>query len=728
MTGLHLSERNFASMIYLLASICYIAFKEQERLIDFLIWGQTHIYRNMDPTQRRTITRNRELLACSECRRRKLKCDRHTPCASCTRRGDEASCTYQRFTNGLEKERERRLQAEARLEHLERLVQQLAQHGDSSGLGRNTTPNQVADQQINQEEASMMVEALISKEPVFRGSTHWSAMLEDIEGLRSAIIPGEATTIDDDMHEHEENNGTSLILGTAVPLPLQQVLVQYLPSRQDADRLIAAYFRSRGVSAPFIHTSYFRRLYEEFWKDPLKAPTLWTSILFSICHIAKNTLTLGNESVHPDDRYIVASAHCLALGEYFRPKRFSVESILLFAQAECLTSLGMSSDLGLIFGLLIRLATRMGYHRDPKLFQLSAFEGEMRRRTWSLCMQLDLLISFQLGLPSNIQFPTRDTRPPRNLRDSDLDEETMALPPARPDSETTDILFYIAKHRLMTVFEKILRHVLSTGINESTDVNGLDTEIRNTYMAFPEALRPRPMANSVVDSSSLIVTRLCVFFLYQKCLCVLHRPYVTQGQVYSTEVCCDAAANIVRSFNDVYQEFLPGGQLETERWFMSNLTWHDYLLGVMALCLVLCASSQNIATSHVKSAEILQLLRKAQDVCVEQSLRSKDSGRVQKVVNATLLHFGGQNNESIMQESSGSTDGFDFSLIQSLSGDDQTSTHDIRPPQYLQDFPLEQTEASWTGSEFVATPIEDNSWAYLGQFLNLPDADLMPST
>lgn len=119
---------------------------------------------------------------------------------------------------------------------------------------------------------------------------------------------------------------------------------------------------------------------------------LWTSILFSICHIAKNTLTLGKENVYPDDRYNIASAHCLALGQYFRPERSSVESLLLFVQAKCLTSLGMSPDSGLIFGLLIRLATRMGYHRDPDHFQLSVFEREMRRRTWSLSMQLDLLI------------------------------------------------------------------------------------------------------------------------------------------------------------------------------------------------------------------------------------------------------------------------------------------------------------------------------------------------
>ena len=682
----------------------------------------------MESVQRRTITRNRQLVACTECRRRKLKCDHRAPCTSCARRGDEASCTYQRFANGVEPERDRRLLAEARLEHLERLVQQLAQNGGASASYEKTYALPVTRHQMERAELGMEDEALISKEPVFNGSTHWSAMLADIEGLRSVIMPGEAATTDDDIHESEENIGANLILGSTVHLSMQQVLVQYLPSRQEADRLTSAYFRSRGASAPFIHASYFRRLYQDFWMDSMSAPALWTSILFSICHIAKNTLALGQAQGYADGRFSVASAHCLGLGEYFRPKRFSVESLLLFVQAQCMTSLDMSPDLSLILGLIIRLATRMGYHRDPDMFPLSAFEREMRRRTWSLCMQLDLLISFQLGLPSNVQYPTWDTGPPRNLQDSDFDEGTKELPPARPDSECTDIVFYNAKHRLMTVFEKILRHTLSTATNESFDVDQLDSEIRNVYLALPEVLRPRPMADSVVDSASLTVTRLCVFFIYQKSLCVLHRPYVTRGRVHSIEICRDAASNIVRYFNDTYQEFLPGGQLETERWFMSNITWHDYLLGAVALCLTLCASDQYVTTAQVEPKEALQLLQRTRDVCGEQSARSKVSGRVQKVVNATLLHFGSQQHADATTGTGASNPSLEMPSMGLPLVNGQTSAHDVMPPQCLQDVPSEQTGIDWTGGEDMTRSMEDTSWAYLEQFLNLSDIDRTPSS
>ena len=680
----------------------------------------------MDSAQRRTITRNRDLLACNECRRRKLKCDRLTPCTTCAKRGDEASCIYHRSPNSLERERERRLQAEARLGHLERLVQQLAQNGDGAAHPENATSHQAVDQQCN---GGQEPTVLASKGLVFNGSTHWSAMLEDIEGIRSAILPTEAAPSDD--HEDEEYTGYSIILGSAAPLPLEQILIQFLPPRREIDRLTAAYFRSKALSAPFIHASHFRRLYQDFWRDPLRAPVLWTSILFSICHVAHNTPFVGKKNTNADNRYSVASAHCLAHGKYFRPKQFAVESLLLFVQADCLTGLSMSPELGPILGLLIRLATKMGYHRDPDIFQLTAFEAEMRRRTWSLCMQMDLLLSFQMGLPSNIQFPTWDTRPPRNLHDSDFDEDTKQLPLARPDSESTDIIFYIAKHRLMVVFEKILRHTMSTESNISTDVGELDTEIRDIYSAFPQDLRPRPMTDSIVDSPSLIVTRLCVFFVYQKCLCVLHRPYVVRGQVYSTQICYDAASSIVRSFNDSYQEFLSGGQLETERWFMSNITWHDYLFGVIALCVVLCTSSQSIANLNIQSAEILQLLQGAREICIEQSMRSKDSGRVQKIVNATLLHFGNignESNEGSMHELSPLTNTLEpSSSMQVPFAGDQTDSQEFISSPHLQDFAPKHMEAGWVGSEAMTTPMDDSSWAYLEQFLNLSDHDLMPT-
>ena len=93
----------------------------------------------------------------------------------------------------------------------------------------------------------------------------------------------------------------------------------------------------------------------------------------------------------------------------------------------------------------------------------------------------------------------------------------------------------------------------------------IDAELRIAYRDLPAVFHPQFMADSIVDTPSLTVTRLCVNALYQKCLCVLHRRYVMEGLPNSIQTCYDASSDLLRRFMDVYTEFEPSRQLETER-------------------------------------------------------------------------------------------------------------------------------------------------------------------
>jgi hypothetical protein len=188
----------------------------------------------MDSTSRPRITRVRELRACIECRRRKLKCDRHFPCTACARRNDVKSCAYERNNAGLQNEHERRVQAEARLEHLEQLVQQLSQAQPTSangGISTSTTHSVGSGETDNQEETT----GSINREAIYNGSTHWSAMLEDIEELRSTIAIHDSPADADIDPENEDNDGTSFLFGANRPMSYQDILLEFLPSRWEAD-------------------------------------------------------------------------------------------------------------------------------------------------------------------------------------------------------------------------------------------------------------------------------------------------------------------------------------------------------------------------------------------------------------------------------------------------------------------------------------------------------------
>ncbi|KAE9366343.1 hypothetical protein N431DRAFT_352125 [Stipitochalara longipes BDJ] len=653
----------------------------------------------MDRAQQRKITRNREFRACTSCRKSKLKCDRQLPCSACTRRNEAESCFYERKFDGSDNERSRRLQAEAKLEHLEQLVQQLSQ-----------TPQIFTAPDITDQNANQPIIYQISQESVHNGATHWSAMLEGIEDLRATMNAPDEIQAGEVNFDGEPDEGMGLLFSAASPFPFEQILSDFLPPKNETDRLVAAYFRAKAVAAPFIHSNQFSRVYRLFWNDPSTASPLWTSVLFSILDIASRTISTSHSvfGERRSNQFSAAAAHCLAVGQYYKPQKFAVEALLLYAQARCMLSVDISPDLAVVFGALVRLATIMGYHRDAGSREdISAFDAEIRRRTWSLCMQLDLLVSFQLGLPSNVQFPTWDTKPPTNLLDADFDEDTAQLPLARPFLEHTEIVFYIAKHKIMAVFEKILRHTLSPLGRSTYDLDVIDAELRSTYKDTPTIFRPQFMADSIVDTPSLTVTRLCVNALYQKCICVLHRRYVMEGRADSIQSCYDASTDLVRRLVDMYPEFEPGGQLETERWFRGSITWHDFLLGCMALCLTVCSTKHHIdghpPVDIVDVTASLDLLSSAKAV-IEQHRTSRDSRKVRRLIEAVISSFGTQDI------------GF-TNIIRTSPNRFQDLEPNLQP--HVVTAAHENNDWPWDDTTMIA--MEDPAWAYMQQFLDLPD-------
>lgn len=663
----------------------------------------------MESTQQRRITRHRELRACTVCRKRKLKCDLKVPCSSCIRRNEASACVYSKKgfegSQGGPSRDQNRLSAAERLEHLEQLVQQLSQPQEAPVIVDGGNVFQTG-------------RAGVSQGAVHSGATHWSAMLDDIEELRTVITEYDNINgVRPDFIGTHEDSIDYLLGAKDSSLTFHQILSQLLPPKIKVDRLVGAYFRTKTVAAPFVHTAQFRQYYQSFWANPSNASPLWTSMLFSILDIA--TRAVSTKSVTDEEssieRYDVAAAQCLVAGDYHRPQKFSVEALLLLVHSKCLAGLDLGSSIAILLGALVRLATVMGYHRDADISggRFSAFEGEMRRRTWSMLLQIDMLVSFQLGLPSSIQFSTWDTKPPTNLLDSDFDENTLQLPAARPVNELTELLFFIVKHKLVTVFEKVIRHTLSAIDMSNEELEKLDQEIRDTFINLPEVFKARDMADSVVDSPSLIVTRLCVYFIYHKCLCVLHRKYITRGSPKSLQACYESSWELVRRFLDMYKEFEPGGQLETQRWFMGSLTWHDFLLACAALCLTICYSRQGLheldVTSVVDVPVSLVMLKEAKRVFEEQSSRSKGTGKVQRLIEATILKCDLSNETPTMY--------YSF----------QNGQGDVPSTNWHANIPIQENTEIWSSNtpNLTSNSIDDASWTFLYQYLDLPNDEII---
>ncbi|KAL6247360.1 hypothetical protein RBB50_005706 [Rhinocladiella similis] len=642
--------------------------------------------------------RNRQPLSCAPCRSKKLKCDRGHPCETCIKKGDIESCKYGKVTltpsksdftttsstNGVNNNRGK---AQERLRHLEQLVMQMVDNGGPSQTPSNPSTIR-SDVTINTDSnASIAKEGQFQLESAdesrYVGSTHWSAILQNIQELKSALhvspgseethvsVPGSGSgggdwsshpddvvddnTLDNDPSEQEDET----LFGAPSGLTLSHIISTSLPSREQVDRRLSTYFNSAYVVIPFIHTWEFQRQYEFFWTNPADTSPFWLSILFSICCMSATlSEAVGAEPPTQDDQpspratFLSASRQCLRLGGLTRLRRFGIEAFALYTQCLYIQTLDPSGETALIWAMLVRQAYRAGYHRDSSHFasSFSVFEAEMRRRVWAMLRQFDLMISFQLGLPNQIPPGSWDTQDPRNLLDADFNESTTELPPSRPETDATQILYFIVKSRLMTSFGKVTAHSLSFRDVSQADVMALDREVRAVHATVPDILRIRPMSQSFADPGYLVMVRLNCEFLFQKSLCVLHRKYMTMTDPVTGEhrypesiaACVDAASAIARHMLDLHKEFKPGGQLYDGRWMLSSFTMNDFYLASIVLCLAVSTWKKRHPGGSIeidadqRTKDVYALLGSAFNVTVELSPTSREAKRVADVLRVVL--------------------------------------------------------------------------------------------
>ena len=650
----------------------------------------------------------RESLVCNGCRRSKLRCDRGQPCGNCVKRDEGDTCNYKR-PNDLRADSSRQTVAEDRLLHLESLVRDLMQ---------SRAPAEFCNKSVVVPDTTRdLAESFDGprSDRIYVGSTHWSAILDDICDLKAVL--GGSTDIQNSEGSLEAIAASrELIFGSSNDHSVQQILSQYLPPRVEADRLLSIYFRGETYIVPFVHTYHFQKQYRDFWTDTASVNPLWLSMLFSVCYLA--SLIGGATGSSPNDNaegrpaFHVAAGKCLIIGQYHRPQQFTVEALAMYGHCKNFRTLDPSREAGFILGMVVRLGYEMGYHRDPDSFgNLSVFEGEMRRRCWSACKQMDLMISFMLGLPSNICLEDCDIKSPRNLLDSDFDADTQELPPSRSENEFTKLLWFIVKERQMINFSKVCQDALSFKEKSEAEILQLDQEIREMWTTIPEILRTRPLSESIADAPFLIMTRIYVEFVYLKSLCVLHRKYMARGNVLSTNSCVEAGKRLVRQFIDMYKEFSPGGQLYMERWMLANFTMNDFLLGVMVLCLVVHTrwkrGFQNSAINIDTESEVLSLLEQSHIICVEKSTSCRDARRVSHAIQLTLK---GAKTSNGLKKIVSQTSQASPAMLSAV--DDSQGGHPALNSRYGYD---EEAFGIYDPFNFMGSEVENIDWAMFDQ-------------
>ena len=345
--------------------------------------------------------------------------------------------------------------------------------------------------------------------------------------------------------------------------------------------------------------------------------------------------------------YLTKASQFLVAGGYQKPRPFSVEAVLLYAQCKYyLSREDANTDAWMIMGIGARLAMKMGYHRDPRhLAKISPFEGEMRRRTFFMLEAFDILLSLQAGLPAIIQENECDTDSPRNLFDEDFDENCKVLPPSRPPTDSTPMLYFVYKSRFAKTHRRVTRHALTLKEPSYDDTMRLDTEVHENHADVPPSLRVRSLASSPSNQPHQFTRRLHIETMYLQSLCVLHRKYLSHDRsnpafAYSRKTCTDAALQILKHQADVHFASQPGGRFFKDKWMLSSLTLHNFLLAVTIICLDLYESQKESFSTPPErlDGQVAKhdALRLACEIWISRRAYSRDAHRACNVLAVML--------------------------------------------------------------------------------------------
>jgi hypothetical protein len=371
------------------------------------------------------------------------------------------------------------------------------------------------------------------------------------------------------------------------------------------------------------------------------------------------------------DFYREKTVQCLILGNFTMCPPYTVEAFLQYFTIEYFRSQDTQYGVWMMVGMIVRVAFRMGYHREPSRFpNISPFKGEMRRRLWAMVVQLDLMSSTQVGLPRMIQPFMHDVREPRNLNDDDLDEDTTELPPSRPDTDPTINLYTVARNRVLHVFARVVDMTNSSTQPAYQDVMELDNALHAVFEKLPESMRAIRFTDFDKVDSNLAMRRLYLGLSFLRAKLMIHRPYLllarTDKRYEDSRIAClDAALEMLK-----YQKLLdvksrPGGWLWSHTWRLWAVSWrlsslvnHDFLLATTVLALELdndisspIVDSGDPMTEQVRSIEIVEALKDAYAIWLEGSEKSREAKRVAAALKVVL----GKANDSIDHSQAGTS-------------------------------------------------------------------------
>jgi hypothetical protein len=177
------------------------------------------------------------------------------------------------------------------------------------------------------------------------------------------------------------------------------------------------------------------------------------------------------------------------------------------------------------------------------------------------------------------------------------------------------------------------------------EVMRLDGILREAFDRVPSFFQ-MPSEFPMFESPEIIIKRFSLALVYQKSRCMLHRKYIViEGEnmdyTYSRETALDASMELLKYQHMSYEAVLPGGPFARDRYVLSTLTMHDFLLAAMIVSINITqttsTTSRNIINpSNREHQKMVEALEKSYNIFLDMSATSVEAKKAAVLLRAML--------------------------------------------------------------------------------------------
>ncbi|GJN85276.1 hypothetical protein PLIIFM63780_008840 [Purpureocillium lilacinum] len=433
--------------------------------------------------------RHARVLACVLCQHRKIKCDRNFPCANCVKAN--VTCTPSTPAPA----RKRRRPNQDLQERLARCEELLKQYAGAAPPSKEESPaaNQVKPEPSDTTPMSTDTQQswapacqLVNEDngPRFMDSYIWASISEELQAMRDIVEtedPEDSSILGSE--ELTPDNNADLFFQSDVSTSIEELT----PDPVHSVKLWQLFLDRVNPLTKVIHVPTVQPIAMEGATNMANIPFHAQALLFSIYTMAAFSLTdseciatFGISREAAMQKYTAGFKSALMRLNFLKNyNQTALQALVLFLQS--LQGRYDRHAAWILSGTVVRIAQKMGYHRDGETLGLDPFETEMRRRIWWQLVIQDSKYAMMSGLTQSMSPDTWNTQLPQNVSDSDIFPGLTA--PVRARDGPTEMAFVIMVNEIFKfklekdnssdgrAFEAALMGHDLDGESDSTDVH-----------------------------------------------------------------------------------------------------------------------------------------------------------------------------------------------------------------------------------------------------------------